>query len=380
MISNAYAILVGSLVQQLRGEKSQIAGVEALHIVKVVFQSQVLGYLAPLFGRVSFSVYMLATLTPNAGRKRLVLIVFIVSQLVINITTLTLISIRCGTDFPALVEYYFLGEQRSCLARPIHNDVAIFTGSFNTLTDAYLTVLPSLVIWNLKKMHRNTKIGIALMFGLSILACAASAGKTSMIRDLSSHSNQIQLARHFAHFFWVSTTEMNTVIIAASIPCLAPLFTGARPSLARRKSVIPLPQFEAKCEGSPKRTLLLQKATSRVQGCFSFFRGARVVKDLSDGELEDLIVARIKGASMDIVVQTEVVIDTEELGTGRILESAVAIPRGLCGSSSGEGFAKTESFGNDKATKLHTTTWEEIATPQFAAISSSSKKSMEGYF
>lgn len=381
MISIAYAVLVGSLIQQLRGkEPSQITGADALHIVKVIFQSQVLGYLAPLFGRVSFSVYMLATLTPNAGCKRLVLIVFIVSQLVINTTTVTLISIRCGTDFPAIVEYYFLGEQRSCLASPIHNDVALFTGSFNTFTDAYLTILPSLVIWNLKKMRRSTKLGIALMFGLSILACAASAGKTSMIKALSSHSDQIQRATHFAHFFWVSTTEMNTVIIAASIPCLAPLFIGSRPSLARRKSVIPLPLFETNCEGSPKRTLLLQKASSRIQGCFSFFRGARVVKDLSDGELEDLIVARIQGASMGIMVQTEVVIDTEESGSGRILAGTAAIPMGLRESSSGGGFANTDSFGDDKATKLHTTTWEDLPTPQFVAISSSSKKSLEGYF
>ncbi|KAF1355296.1 hypothetical protein BDV97DRAFT_395665 [Delphinella strobiligena] len=381
IISNAYETLVASLLQQLRGKyPSQITGADALHIVTVVFQSQILGYLAPLFGRVSFCVYMLSTLTPNASYKRLVLIVFIVLQLVINISTVILICVRCGGDFPAIVEYYFLGEHRSCLASPIHNYVAVFAGSFNTLTDVYLTILPSLVLWNLKKMRRNTKIGIALMFGLSILACAASAGKTTMIKALGSHSDQIQRATHFVHFFWVSTTEMNTVTISASIPCLAPLFMGARSSLARRKSVVPLPLFETSCEGAPKRTLLRQKATSRIQDCFSFFRGPRVVKDLSDGELEDLIVARIRGAPMRIMVQKDVIIETEESGRGRILEGSSAIPLALRESRSGEGFAKTDSFGHDKATKSHTTTWEEFPTPQLAPISSTSTKSLEEYF
>jgi len=71
-----------------------------------------------------------------------------------------------------------------CLPPYIQTDLGYFQGSFNCLTDVYLTVLPGILIEH-SRLSLKRKISVALLLCLSVLALVAAIVKTYEAKALS---------------------------------------------------------------------------------------------------------------------------------------------------------------------------------------------------
>lgn len=73
----------------------------------------------------------------------------------------------------------------TCLDLQVQTDFGYFAGSFNVLTDAFLTLLPAVLIVHARLTTRK-KFTLALMLCLSVLALVAAIVKTYEAKLLSS--------------------------------------------------------------------------------------------------------------------------------------------------------------------------------------------------
>ncbi len=71
-----------------------------------------------------------------------------------------------------------------CLDPKYQTDFGYFAGSFNCLTDAFLTILPAILIKH-TRLSVKKKIGLAFLLCLSILALCAAIVKTFEAKWLS---------------------------------------------------------------------------------------------------------------------------------------------------------------------------------------------------
>lgn len=76
-------------------------------------------------------------------------------QILVNLAAIVLFYAQCGTHLPAL---WTPGGQDVwddfCIGPNIQKNYGYFQGSFNTLTDFYLAVLPAMVIWKIELPKR----------------------------------------------------------------------------------------------------------------------------------------------------------------------------------------------------------------------------------
>lgn len=153
-----------------------------------------------------------------------ILWVVVAIQWIVNITMIILVLTQCGT-FHALWKGG-LGQTRpaSCVSHVVIGDMATWTTSFNAFTDVFLTILPAIVVWNIKAMNVRTKAGIIITLGLSLFASAASICKAYFTYVLySPEATPKVLGEVLGQIYIVMGVEVTIVIIVASIPVLAPL-------------------------------------------------------------------------------------------------------------------------------------------------------------
>lgn len=103
---------------------------------------------------------------------------FIVGQVVVNLLAFALFYAQCGTHLdifwtPSKVAM----TPKYCWDVQIQTDLGYFQGAFNCLTDAYLTILPAILIEH-SKLSLKKKIGMGLLLCLSVLALTAAIVKT----------------------------------------------------------------------------------------------------------------------------------------------------------------------------------------------------------
>lgn len=179
----------------------------------------VLGFIAPLFGRISFCLYMLRVLGVVSVSRRVTIWTVIALQVVINVTIAILVFTQCGS-FYALWKHGFESDTSTCIRHDTARALALGSSTFNAFTDLYLTVLPAVVVWKIRVMDSRTKFGIAATLGLSIFASAASIAKIYFINVLYS---PMPTSKTFGQLYITMSVEINIVIIVASLPILAPL-------------------------------------------------------------------------------------------------------------------------------------------------------------
>lgn len=136
-----------------------------------------------MFGRLSFSVFLLMIIGPTAKLKRAILWTVITVQIIINIIVIVQIYAQCGSKIAALWDQAVaatahcqspmvetvLGYVQSGTADliPLHA-LLTFTTGLNSLSDMTLTVVPGFILWGLQ-MPRTTKFGLGAVLMLSIL-------------------------------------------------------------------------------------------------------------------------------------------------------------------------------------------------------------------
>lgn len=93
--------------------------------------------------------------------------------------------------------------------------------ALNIATDIFFAlVIPVPLFWNLN-VNRYTRISLIAILGLGIFACIASIIKSVYLYNLGNYSDWLWDARNIT--IW-NVTELNTGIVAGSLPAIRPLF------------------------------------------------------------------------------------------------------------------------------------------------------------
>ncbi|EEA23150.1 hypothetical protein TMatcc_002011 [Talaromyces marneffei ATCC 18224] len=109
-------------------------------------------------------------------------------------------GVRCWD--PSVLAYYSIGA-----------------GALSAFLDLFLAIYPATVLHRLQ-MNRKKKLGLMLILGMGIFACAVSIYKATRLTGLDVLTDYTYTSLDV--FLWTSI-EGNTIIIAACIPTVAPL-------------------------------------------------------------------------------------------------------------------------------------------------------------
>lgn len=193
------------------------------------FLAQNWGVMTPMFGRISFAVTLL-NLVGTSKLKKNLLWAAIVTQVLAGVSTVILIYVQCGTKIAALWDPA-VRAHANCWSPDVQTFYGFFQSSVNSVTDLFLTIMPTWILWNVQ-MKIRFKVALAILLGLSIVAMVASIVKTYELKTLGLRNDFTWNTPIF--FIWV-VVELNVVIIAASVPSLKPLF-GKTIGTSRGKS------------------------------------------------------------------------------------------------------------------------------------------------
>ncbi|KAJ5933085.1 hypothetical protein N7516_007574 [Penicillium verrucosum] len=131
---------------------------------------------------------------------------------------------------------------------------AYYSNTFNSATDLFLAVFPTVVFWNLN-LKLRIKISLIGLLSLGIVAMVASIIKTTKLDSVPSITNTgaaggIELLR------W-GYIENVIIIITSSIPCIRPLIISSVRKLSSGKYTrsyeLSMPFGGRKSGGCPKR-------------------------------------------------------------------------------------------------------------------------------
>ncbi|KAK3686623.1 hypothetical protein LTR37_019645 [Vermiconidia calcicola] len=195
------------------------------HSLKAGIITMAWGILSPMAARIGFCVTMLFLTATDPRVKKWPIWVFITLQALFNIASVIAFYAQCGTH---LSVYWTPSEaltlQKYCWDPTIQTKLGYFVGAFNCLTDAFLTILPAVLIEH-TRLSLKKKLGLAFLLCLSVVALVASIVKTYEAVALSSLIDYTYDLAPYA--IWMSV-ELNVVIIVSSIPFLRPLFRKRR--------------------------------------------------------------------------------------------------------------------------------------------------------
>ncbi|KAJ5290774.1 hypothetical protein N7478_000025 [Penicillium angulare] len=175
--------------------------------------------LSTTVARSAFIIYLLGVLGTNRAYK-IALWMVLAIQLAGNIVSAVLplsicrnvnilwdptVKTSCGDD-AAIIKF------------------AYFSNTFNSATDLFLAIFPTVVFWNLK-LKLRIKISLIVLLSLGVIAMIASIIKTTKLDQVPSITNlgatgAIELIR------W-GYVENAIIIITSSIPCIRPLIISS---------------------------------------------------------------------------------------------------------------------------------------------------------
>ncbi|KAK0941448.1 hypothetical protein LTR29_006982 [Friedmanniomyces endolithicus] len=197
-------------------------------------------FLSPMIGRIAFLVTVYYLAGTDKRVKRWPVVLFVAGQLLVNISAIIVFYTQCGSDlrllWNALSSAADLAEHYAKCSDPVlQTDYGYFQGSFNTVTDAFLTLMPAVLIQHTSRSLK-TKIGLAFLLCLSAVAMIASIVKTFYSKALSEPLDYTYDL--VALVIWISI-ELNVVIIVSSLPLMRPIFTRRRPRRATEEQPTP---------------------------------------------------------------------------------------------------------------------------------------------
>ncbi|OKL59036.1 hypothetical protein UA08_05876 [Talaromyces atroroseus] len=179
------------------------------------FAPGILSFTVPKLG---VTALLIRILNPSP-RTALGLWIFVGAVVLLNFGCVIILFAQCAPTralwVPALREQ--VGTR--CWSADVLADYSIVTGALSALVDLFLAVYPATVLWKLQ-MNRKKKIGLSMILGMGVFACAISIYKTTRLTGLDSGPDSTY--NSFSVFLWTSI-EGNTIIIAACIPTIAPL-------------------------------------------------------------------------------------------------------------------------------------------------------------
>lgn len=141
-----------------------------------------------MVGRIAFCVTMLFLARTDPRVRIWPIWTFIVVQIVFNVATVAFFYGQCGTHLEALIHSDYEQLALYCIDPKYQTDFGYATGSINCLTDAFLALVPALLIQHTTQSLKK-KIGLGFLLCLSVLALAAAVVKTYEAKALSEVSD-----------------------------------------------------------------------------------------------------------------------------------------------------------------------------------------------
>lgn len=313
-----------------------------------LYISHALGFMAPLFGRISFCLYMLRILHVASLTNKFTMRVLIILQLFVNLTMTVLVFTQCG-KFQTLWENGLQPEVSSCIRHDVLKVVALSAVTFNALTDLYLTILPSVIVWNIQAMTARKRFGIAVVLGLSFFATIASICKIYYVNVLYTTQYVLPVAERL---IIVMGAEINIVIIAASLPILGPLFLH-RFSRDPVKRIQTLPIYEVHVEKGSKKALIKIGILS-LPGSLSTRQYISKCDLRFSNSLPGTKTDSCHGQSLRVIKTVNVTLASAEITEDTILDGEI-VPEDLQEHNSTEENIQT----------LPLDSWDDLPTPPF---------------
>ncbi|KAJ5778830.1 hypothetical protein N7457_006550 [Penicillium paradoxum] len=181
------------------------------------------------FARSAFILYLLPLLGTNKHHQTALWTVLIL-QLCGNVVSAVLPLSICRD--PAALWDRAAAIATTCGDSHAVIKFAYFSNTFNSATDLFLAVFPTVMFWNLN-LKRRLKISLIFLLNLGIVAMVASIIKTTKLSSIPSVTNMgasggIELIR------W-GYTENVIIIITSSIPCIRPLIISSARKISSGK-------------------------------------------------------------------------------------------------------------------------------------------------
>ncbi|OQE31635.1 hypothetical protein PENSTE_c001G04951 [Penicillium steckii] len=175
--------------------------------------------LSTTIARSSFIIYLVAVLGTKRAYKILLWVILVI-QLAGNIVSAVLPLSICKN----VNVLWDPTVKTTCVDSRKVIQFAYFSNTFNSATDLFLAVFPTVVFWNLN-LKLRIKISLIGLLSLGIVAMVASIIKTTKLDTLPSITNLgsaggIELIR------W-GYIENTIIIITSSIPCIRPLIISS---------------------------------------------------------------------------------------------------------------------------------------------------------
>jgi hypothetical protein len=108
-----------------------------------------------------------------------------------------------------------------CWSQRTLQSLSYTNSALNILTDLFFAIIiPTPMLWNLN-VHFRTRMTLLAILGLGVFACAAAVVKVGYVTNYGKLGDWLWDSRNIT--IW-TVVELNVGIIAASLPCLKPLF------------------------------------------------------------------------------------------------------------------------------------------------------------
>ncbi|KAI6860340.1 hypothetical protein KC323_g6255 [Hortaea werneckii] len=176
---------------------------------------------APTLARISICFSMMFLVDTDARVKRWPLWAVIAGQVLVNVAGVTLFYAQCGNNLSmiwSLAHFYEFFDV--CLDPIAQRDYNYFLGSFNCVVDAFLAILPAILIRH-TSLSRRSKIGVGCLLCLTCLAMVAAVVKTYEAKQLNAVGDYTYELGDL--IIW-SAIEFNLLITCGSVPMLRSLF------------------------------------------------------------------------------------------------------------------------------------------------------------
>lgn len=194
--------------------------------------NQALGILAIALGKLAIVAFLQQIHGPEHRSRVIMLWGVAISNLIINAITIGMIFTQC-TPREKLWNEEMPG---TCDGRLRNQNTAYFQGSWSAFCDLILALYPVVFFWRVR-LNMRVKVGLCILMGLGIIACACSIVKTSYLRVLSQTQDVtyfiaqlITWNEYVLHLtirehtdLLINRTEKWVVLIVGCIPPIRPL-------------------------------------------------------------------------------------------------------------------------------------------------------------
>ncbi|KAI0114298.1 integral membrane protein [Nemania sp. FL0031] len=171
-------------------------------------------------GKISIALLLRRLMNRNRWQEAF-LCVLITLLIIVNLMLVIITFSQC-TPVTFLWDRVGSGFQGTCWSPAIQQDYGYFQGAFSAFSDLVLALFPISIIWNLK-IPFHSKLIIAFLMSLGILATVAAAVKTVELRNLATPDftwDAVPLVYWFLAENWI-------IIICACVPTIKPLIVNS---------------------------------------------------------------------------------------------------------------------------------------------------------